>query len=137
MSNLWLMLLTFALAFALNAAPDAGPDEEEEPDAPAWRELGEGDGGLEAPSIASSGKLSTALTVKQVSGSGGTMHFVEETLISCSRCGAPLKLKSAPLINHVLDVGEKRYLLLGWSSGGSGTQTVNVLLVHVGRADRS
>lgn len=126
------MFLTFALALALNAAPDAGPDDEEEPEAPAWRELGEGDGGLEAPSIANSGKRSTALTVKQVSGSGGTMHLAEKTVISCGRCGAPLALRSAALIDHVLDVGEKRYLLLGWSSGGSGTQSVHVLLVHVG-----
>ena len=127
------MLLTIALALALSAEADAGADEEE-PEAPRWRELGEGDGGLDAPPIATSGKRSTALTVKQVSGSGGTMHFAETTVISCGRCGTPLELKSAasPLIDQVIELGEKRYLLLGWTSGGGGTQAIHVLLVHVG-----
>jgi hypothetical protein len=32
----------------------------------------------------------------------------------------------------VLDLGERRYLLLGWASGGSGRQSLHVLLIHVG-----
>jgi hypothetical protein len=127
------LLLTIALALTLTAEPDAGLDEAPE-EGPRWQELGEGDGGVDAPSISGSAKLSTALTVKQVSRSGGTMHFAEKTVISCGRCGAPLVLKreQAPLIDHVLDLGGRRYLLLGWSSGGNGFQSVQVLLVAVG-----
>jgi len=80
------MLLSVAVALTPAAAPDAGLAEEEE-EAPAWRELGEGDGDVEAPSVFESVKRSTALTVKQSSGSGGTMHFNEQTVVSCGRCG--------------------------------------------------
>jgi len=127
------MLLSLALSFAL-AAPDAGAPsgEEEEEDAPTWRAFGEGDGGLDAPPLFSSKKLSTALTVHQKSGSGGTMHFAESTTITCAKCTTPLRLTNDALIDHVLALGEQRYLLLGWASGGSGRQSLHVLLVHVG-----
>jgi hypothetical protein len=107
------VLITIALALILNAEP--------------------ADGGGEAASIASSSKLSTALKVTQVDGSGGTMHFAQKTVISCVRCGRPLQLKTetGPLIDHVVELGDKRFLLLGWSSGGGGQQSVHALLVHV------
>ena len=112
------MLLTIAL-LTLNAAP--------------WLELGRGaDGGVEAPSIASSGKLSTALELKQVNDSGGTMHFASKTVLSCAACGRPLQLATSALIDHVVDLGESRFLLLGWSSGGGGEQSVHALLVRLG-----
>lgn len=127
------MILGIALALALTAEPDAGAaGEQEEDDAPTWREFGDGDGGVEAPPIFSSGKFSTGLTVKQKSGSGGTMHFAESTTVSCGRCGPPLQLGDSALIDHVLDLGQKRYLLLGWSSGGSGRQSLHLFLIHVG-----
>lgn len=125
------MILSIAVALTLAAAPDAGPEEEED-EAPRWKEFGEGDGGIEAPAVFEAVKRSTALTVKQSSGSGGTMHFSEQTVVSCGRCGAPLVLPGSALIDHVIDLGQKRSLLLGWSSGGSGMQTTHVLLVEVG-----
>src|SRR4051794_16580668 len=105
------MLQAVAVAVLLNAAP-------------VWLELGHGtDGGIDAPSIAGSDKLTTELEVKQVNESGGTMHFASKTVISCARCGRPLQLASAPLIDHVLELGDRNFLLLGWSSGGGGEQS--------------
>lgn len=72
-----------------------------------------------------------------VPGSSGTMHFVDELRLSVGS-SAPLILKSEPASGKLIPVPGPQYriddshiLLLGWSSYGSGMQTIHALLVQV------
>jgi hypothetical protein len=69
-------------------------------------------------------------------GSSGTMHFVDELRLSAGS-SAPLILKSEPggklipLPGPQYQIDDSHVLLLGWSSYGSGMQTIHGLLLQV------
>jgi hypothetical protein len=80
------------------------------------------------------------LKVKVVSppaGSTGTSHYVDELRLSVGG-SAPLILRSdldtgrlIPIPGPQYTVGDEHLLLLGWSSYGSGMQTIHALLLRV------
>ncbi len=75
------------------------------------------------------GQTTKALTVKQQSGSGGTMHYstrVELSIDGGTR--AVLPGRQAPIVDHVVAL-DGAWLLLGWASGGSGFQSHELQVV--------
>jgi hypothetical protein len=80
------------------------------------------------------------LKVKAVSpgpGGTGTSHSADELRLSVGS-SEPLILRSdaksdrlIPIPGPQYPIGDKHILLLGWSSQGSGMETINALLLHV------
>jgi len=64
--------------------------------------------------------------------STGTMHFAEIVVLRVGRA-RPLVLEGelAPIPGPYVRLGDSRFLLLGWSSGGSGMQTLHALSLAV------
>ena len=99
-------------------------------------------GGVVPPLVES--ETTTALTVKQKSGSGGTMHGNTRVMLSIDG-GAPVPLPgyggdiNAPILSHVIAL-DGGWLLVGWASGGSPFQSqdlrvVNDALVQTGKLE--
>ena len=66
--------------------------------------------------------------------STGTMHYAVKVTVALGEA-TPLVLEGPmlPIPGPHFRLGDSRFLLLGWSSGGSGMQTMHVLLIRVRR----
>lgn len=65
-------------------------------------------------------------------GSQGTMHFTEALILSVPSA-RPLTLKGSflPIPGPSFRLPDSRYILLGWSSAGSGMQSIHVFLLGI------
>ncbi|HVT17312.1 MAG TPA: hypothetical protein VHQ90_14180 [Thermoanaerobaculia bacterium] len=90
-----------------------------------------------ATAVAGPAPILKAEVVSPEPGSTGTLHFAPELRLSVGS-SAPLILRSdletgrlVPIPGPQYPIGDHHVLLLGWSSYGSGMETIHALLLHV------